>query len=156
MGRQGVKRRLGGEDRCDGRAPRDMPWAEEEGVPTGVDLELVALAEDVRDVVLRLGRLTLGPGVVGRLLAGELARTGVTEAPDDRRATVLDVRAGRALRELDKEAAFVSSVERRPGRTREHESDARSRGDRGPALASSCQSRGPYSARRARRRRRRA
>ena len=54
------------EDGGDGRAPGRLPWQDEERVTSGVDLELVSLAEHVRDVVLGLSGLSLGPRVVRR------------------------------------------------------------------------------------------
>lgn len=136
VGGQGVERRVLGQQRGDGGAPGDVPRAEQERVASGVDLKLVALAggrsgggkrssegrrgrsrtaeadapEDVRDVVLGLGGLALGPGVVGRLLAGKLARAGVAEAPDDGRAAVLDVRARRPLGKLAGRGAVDGSA----------------------------------------------
>lgn len=45
MGGQRVERRLLGEDSRDGRTPSNVSGAEQERVSTGVDLELVPLAE---------------------------------------------------------------------------------------------------------------
>lgn len=79
-----------------------MPRENEEGVPTGVDLQLVALAEDVGDVVLGFGRLTLGPRVIGglvRVRVGAGGRLG-REAPGDGGAAVLDEGSWGPLSEL--------------------------------------------------------